>query len=124
MSANGRTLRAVGLTSWLCMGRFTDAKKRPASANDTASAMNAAFLPKTDANTPPSAAPTANMIPHVLPNNALAFRKSSSLSVRLGIAALVAGPTKDAVAAIKDCARNRIQIPKTLCKSMDAPANI
>ena len=91
----------------------TQAKRIPAIANDTASAMNAALRPNAAANTPPSAAPTASIIPQVLPNNALARRKSLSLSVRFGTDALVAGPTKEASAAITLCEAKVIQMPAT-----------
>ena len=98
----GRTRRVVDVVAARsdCMGRFTPAKSAPATTNEMASAINAAFRPKAPANTPPSAAPTASMIPHVLPKSALVRRRSSSLSVILGIAALVHGPTNEASAAI------------------------
>ena len=76
-----------------------------------ASARNAALRPNAPAKTPPSAAPTASMIPHVLPKSAFVLRRSSSLSVRLGTAALVEGPTNDANAAMMHCATKVIQMP-------------
>ena len=98
----GRTRRVVEVFAARsdCMGRFTPAKSAPATTNEMASAINAALRPKAPANTPPSAAPTASMIPHVLPKSALVRRRSSSLSVMFGIAALVHGPTNEASAAI------------------------
>ena len=124
MSARGRALREfVEGAAWFCIGFFTPAKRSAATTNDTASAINAALRPKTLANTPPSAAPTANMIPHVLPNRALAFRRSSSLPARLGIAAPVAGLTNEASPAMMLCDKNKTQIPMMECDNIRRPAN-
>ena len=67
-------------------------------ANETPLAMNAASRPKTDANTPPTAAPTASMTPHVEPRSEFARASSSSLRAMFGIADSVAGPTTAASA--------------------------
>ena len=102
MSAIGRTRPLFELcVRSLCIGRFTPANNSAATTNETAFAMNAAFRPNTAAKTPPIAAPTASMVPHVLPKSALVLRKSSSLSTKFGIDAVVDGPTNDASAAMR-----------------------
>ena len=112
MSAIGRTRPLFEFcVRSLCIGRFTPEKRRAATTNETAFAMNAALRPKAAAKTPPAAAPTASIVPHVLPKSALVLRRSSSLSTKLGTDALEDGPTNEASAAIKHCATNVIQIP-------------
>ena len=124
MSARGRTRREDCCSVRAdCIGRRTFAKSAVARRNDTALAMNAALRPKAAAKIPPSAAPTASMTPHVLPNNALALRRSSSLSVRLGTDALVHGPTNEASPAMMHWATKVIQIPATECRSRSSAAN-
>ncbi len=58
--------------------------------NETASTRNAVSRPNTVATTPPSAAPTASIVPQSEPPNALAVGSSSALT-RFGIAADEAG---------------------------------
>ena len=57
--------------------------------------MKAALRPKRAVNTPPRAAPTASMAPHVEPIMAVAVGRSSG-STRLGMAAWEAGEKKAA----------------------------
>ena len=58
--------------------------------NDTASTTMAVCGPNAAATTPPSAAPTASMVPHRDPDRALAVARSSA-STRFGSAAAEAG---------------------------------
>ena len=69
-----------------------------ANANEMALAMKAASRPKTEAKTPPIAAPTASITPHVEPNNEFALASSASSRTRFGIAASVDGLTTAAKA--------------------------
>ena len=66
-------------------------KRIAAKANETPLAMNAASRPKTDAKTPPIAAPTASMTPHVEPSKEFAAASSSLSRAMFGIEASVAG---------------------------------
>ena len=76
------------------------ANTAPAATKDTASAMKAASRPKIEENTPPMAAPTANMTPQVAPRSELALAISVESRARFGMAASVAGLTTAARAEI------------------------
>ena len=71
-------------------GRRIPANNSADSRNDTALTMKATSRPKTVETTPPTAAPTASIVPHSEPLNAFAVGRSSG-STRFGIAADEAG---------------------------------
>ena len=63
------------------------------TANDAASATNAASFPSVEETRPPSAAPTTSIVPHADPMRTFA-RARSSFPTTLGIAAEEAGSKK------------------------------